>query len=144
MKPGYLSIETNEERKGLVRLLVAASQPDAAAPHAVRRIRYTARFNDSEAALMHSHELLKRRLLDPDAHLYRCPLERAIAAVESLGLRYNRVYLDAGLSDAQRSQIAFLSERYRARRRQKELIFQTLGYIALLILLLNLFVLSSA
>ena len=110
--------------------------------HSARRIRYIARFNDCEAGLMHTHEILKRRLLDPDTHLYRVPMEQAIAAIESLGLRHRRIYLDSDFSADTKAHIEALTERYRDRRRYQTAFFQTLGYIGVGILLFNLLVLS--
>lgn len=144
MKNGYLSIETHADHSGLIRILRDDTKPDARLERgSARQIRYIARFNDSEAGLMHTHEILKRRLIDLDAQLYRTPLAQGIAAIESLGLNHQRVYLDPDLAESIKSEIAALSERYRRRRRRKDAIFQILGYIAVAILLFNLFVLSS-
>lgn len=140
---GYLSIETHEDHPGLLRLVLSGHSPDPEPTlHRVRRIRYVARFNDREAGLMHTHEALKRHLLDPDTHLYRVSLERAIAAIESLGLSHRRIYLDPDLSAATRAQLDQFAARYRSRRQRLEAFFQTLGYIGVGILLFNLFVLS--
>lgn len=145
MKAGYLSIETHAEHPGRVRFVLSDHQPDPDPTlHGTRRIRYTARFNDREAALMHTHEILKRRLVDPDAHLYRVPLEHAIAAVESLDLTHRRLYLDADFSAATKTRITAFAERYRGRRARQDALFQTLGYIALGLLLFNMLVLSFA
>ncbi len=145
MTPGYLSIETHEAHRESIRFVLTPQAPDVEPTrHDVRRIRYVAHFHDSEAALMHSHEILKRHLLDRDAHLYRFPLERAIAAVESLGLRHRRIYLDPDLSDAAHTAIASFTAQYRRRRQRRDSFFQTVGYLALLLLLLNLFLLSAA
>jgi len=143
VKTGYLSIETHDEHRGVIRFVLSDRQPDPEPTlHSVRRIRYIARFNDCEAGLMHTHEILKRRLLDPDTHLYRVPMEQAIAAIESLGLRHRRIYLDSDFSADTKAHIEALAERYRARRRYQTAFFQTLGYIGVGILLFNLLVLS--
>jgi hypothetical protein len=112
------------------------------AEHASKRLRYIARFNDRQAAMMHTHELLKRRLIDLDARLYRVPLERAIAATESLDLKHRRIYLDAELSDESRMAIDAFAARFRTRRQAWAGIFLTMGYIGVGLLLLNLLVLS--
>jgi hypothetical protein len=143
VQSGYLAIETHRDRPGIVRLVLSTEAPDPApAAHADRRLRYVARFNDREAALMHTHEILRRRLIDLDTHLYRVPPERAIAAVESLDLKHRRIYLDSEFSDESRSAIASLTERLRSRRRAWATLFQTLGYIGIGILLFNMFFLS--
>jgi hypothetical protein len=143
VQTGYLAIETHRDRPGIVRLVLSTEAPDPApAAHADRRLRYVARFNDREAALMHTHEILRRRLIDLDTHLYRVPPERAIAAVESLDLKHRRIYLDSEFSDESLSAITSLTERLRSRRRAWATLFQTLGYIGIGILLFNMFFLS--
>jgi len=143
LQSGYLAIETHRDRPGIVRLVLSSESPDPASPaHAERRLRYVARFNDREAALMHTHEILKRRLLDQDAHLYRASLERAIAATESLDIRHRRIYLDPGISGESKEAIASLSKQMQARRRSWAAFFQTLGYIGIGILLFNMLFLS--
>jgi len=109
-----------------------------------RRLRYIARFNDSDAALMHTHEILKRRLIDADGHLYRVSAERAIAAIESVDLKCRRIYLDGELSDECKEAIASQAERLRSRRRAWAVVFQAFGYIGVGILLFNLCFLSLA
>jgi hypothetical protein len=143
VQSGYLAIETHRDRPGIVRLVSSTEAPDPAPEvHADRRLRYIARFNDVEAALMHTHEILRRRLIDLDTRLYRVPPERAIAAVESLDLKQRRTYLDSEFSDESRSAIASLTEGLRSRRRAWATIFQTLGYIGIGILLFNMLFLS--
>jgi hypothetical protein len=93
---------------------------------------------------MHTHEILKRRLLDLDAHLYRAPLEHAIAAVESLDLRHRRIYIDPDLGDETRVEIARLTDQNRRRLRRKDALFEAIGYIALGLLLFNLILVALA
>lgn len=140
MKTGYLSIETHEQHPGQVRLLLSRDKPELeSSTDAARVIRYIARFNDSEAGLMHTHEILKRRLLDLDSRLYRASLEQAIAALESIDLRHRRIYLDPDLSDESREGIAASTRRLVDLRRRKDLIFRLIGYVGLGLLLFNLF-----
>ena len=145
MQPGYLTVETHAGHAGLSRLKLRGEQP-APDPtgHEQPRIRYVAQFNDGDAALMHTHEILKRRLLDPDTHLYRVAPERAVAAVESLGLRHRRVYLDPDFSEQSRATIAQFTTRFVRQRERRERLFQTLGYIGIALLLFNLVTLSLA
>ena len=143
MRPGYISIQTHDAHRGWIRILVTAHRPAVDSdPQAGARIRYTAQFNDREAALMHTHELLKRRLLDPDAHLYRADLARAIAAVESVELRHRDVHWDPQIDDETRSEVERIVAANRVLQRHKDRFFQTLGYIGIGILLFNMFVLS--
>jgi hypothetical protein len=140
---GFLSIETHRDKPALVRLLLSTESPDPEPwVQAERRIRYIGRFTDSEAALMHVHEVLKRRLLDPDTRLYRVPVEQAIGAAESVELKHTRIYLDPDLGDAARASIARFAERIRRNNRRKARLFEILGYIGIGLLLFNLFFLS--
>lgn len=143
MEHGYLAVETHRNRPGLVRLVVSdhLPQPDTDDERDTQ-LRYAARFNDRDAALMHTHEILKRRLIDPDVHLYRAEMAHAIAAIESLGLSHRDVYIDPDLDAATRRTIETAREVITAQRRRKERLFETIGYIGIGMLLLNLFVLS--
>lgn len=143
MKPGYLSVQTHDAHASLVRLVVSkhAPGPDSGqrpAPH----VRYTARFNDSEAALMHAHETLKRRLVDADAHLYRTDLVQAIAAVAAIDLRHSEVYWDPAIDAATRDAIAARIERNRDAQQRWDRFFQIMGAIGIGLLLFNLLVLT--
>jgi hypothetical protein len=143
VQSGYLAIETHRDRPGIVRLVLSTEAPDPAPiARADRRLRYIARFDDQEAALMHTHEILRRRLIDPDTHLYRVSPERAIAAIESLDLKHRRTYLDSEFSDESRSAIASLTKRFLMQRRAWATVFETLGYIGIGILLFNMLFLS--
>lgn len=144
MTPGHLSILTNDRHPGLIRVLLDVDPPATEpAPGSPLRIRYVARFNDSDAALMHTHEILKRRLVDLDTHLYRASVEFAIAAVASLRLGHREVFLDNGLPAQIRAAIPGLTRSLQDRHRRKERLFETLGYIGIGLLLLNLLGLLS-
>lgn len=145
MHHGYLAVETHRKRPGMIRLFSAerSPAPERPDPHQPR-VRYVARFNDGTAALMHAHEFLKRRLIDPDTRLYRVSLERAIAAVQAIELRHRQVYIDPELDEESRMLIDVERaglQRIAARRRR---LFETIGYIGIGLLLFNLFVLSFA
>jgi hypothetical protein len=140
MQSAYLAIETHPARPGMVRLVLAPHQPDPdSTGQAGRRLRYVARFNDGDAAMMHTHELLRRRLVDLDARLYRVSCELAVAAIESLGLAHKRVYLDPEFEHRQRSEIAQRTLRFRHKRQLKERVFNYVGYMGIALLLFNLF-----
>ena len=78
MQPGVLYLETHAAHPGLVRVALADAPPPTGT-NVPARVRYAARFADRDAALMHTHELLRRRLVDVDARLYRTSLPAAIA-----------------------------------------------------------------
>ena len=145
MQQGFLAVETHRQRPNMVRLFSAAHSP-LPGTHSSHQpqVRYVARFNDREAALMHAHEVLKRRLVDPDTHLYRASLEQAVAAVEAIELKHRQIYLDPDLDEGCRARIAVERERLQRIAGRKRRLFEFIGYIGIGLLLLNLFVLSFA
>jgi hypothetical protein len=145
LRHGHLAVETHVDRTGLVRLFVAEHSPAPEADDSRQpQVRYVARFNDSEAALMHAHEHLKRRLIDPDSRLYRASLEQAVAAIETIELRHRRIYLDPNLGDGSLDAIDSESRRFRRIQERRRRFFEAMGYIGIGLLLFNLFVLSIA
>ncbi len=138
MKQGFIAVETHRDRPGIVRLLAndTIAEPDNA-DAGQPRIRYIARFNDIEAGLMHCHEVIKRRLIDLDNHLYRVPLERAIAAIESVELKHRRTYLDPSLDTSQDSEIHRQIERIQNIRLLWDRFFTMMGYLGIGLLLFN-------
>ncbi len=134
MQFGYVFVETHAARPGLLRIGVSASMPEVAARDAPR-IRYVARFNDREAAMMHAHELLKRHLRDVDSRLYQVSVTAAIGAIESLDLHHGRVYLDPQLDLGVQQSISEISALLRRRHQRMEWFFRILGYIAVGLLL---------
>lgn len=140
MQPGVLYLETHAAHPGLVRLALADTPPatdPSGDDSAAARVRYVARFADGDAALMHAHELLRRRLVDLDARLYRASLPSAIAAIESLDLSHRRIYVDPGLDAAS---VAAIEEREAGlvrHRRAVNRVWTVVGYVALGLLLLR-------
>ena len=142
MRQGYLLIETHPDFPGRVRLLrtdrlpAELAEPDSGSPPAQPRIRYAALFNDLDVAAMHAHTALRRGLIDIDARLYRTDPVRAVAAVESIGLRHRRVYLDPDLAadPTLKTEIT----RREARLRRRDQVWNGIGILALALLLLKL------
>ena len=143
MQTGYLTVETHAGHSGLSRVNLYSALPDPEPTGDTQpRIRYIAHFNDGDAALMHAHEILKRRLVDLEAHLYRVSAEHAVSAIEASDLRHRRVYLDPVFSDDSKLSIDELSARFRNQCRRRDHFFQTVGYIGIALLLFNLIALS--
>lgn len=142
MKAAYLSVQTHDAHPALTRILVSDEEPHpiggiGTLETASAKTRFVARFNDIDAALMHTHGLLRRRLVDLDARLYRTPLVNAIAAVESLDLRHQTLYLDPDLKPSEREEISRRVEMLQRRRQRSNRCFEILGWIGLALLLLN-------
>ena len=138
MQPGVLYLETHAAHPGLVRVALAdVPPPNDPGKDPAARVRYAARFADGDAALMHTHELLRRRLVDVDARLYRTGLPAAIAAVESLDLSHRRLYVDPGLDADSVAAIGRVQARLVRHRQLVGRIWNVVGYVALGLLLLR-------
>lgn len=138
MQPGVLYLETHAAHPGLVRVALAdAPPPTGAGANVVARVRYAARFADRDAALMHTHELLRRRLVDVDARLYRTSLPAAIAAIESLDLSHRRLYVDPDLDADSVAAISRAQTRLVRHRQVVERVWTVVGYVVLGLLLLR-------
>jgi hypothetical protein len=138
MQPGVLYLETHAAHPGLVRVALAdVPPPTEVGADAAAHVRYAARFADGDAALMHAHELLRRRLVDLDARLYRTSLPAAIAAVESLDLSHRRLYVDPGLDADSVATIRRAQARLVRHRQLVDRIWTVVGYVVLGLLLLR-------
>ena len=139
MRRGYLLIETRADRPGLVRVFGTETETEPAPTFPQRadlpRLRYCAYFHDLDAALMHIHEPLRRRLVDIDQRLYRVDPLDAVAAAQSVGLRYWQTYIDAELADDPK--LAELVTSKRQRRKRFQLLWNIVGILAILLLLLK-------
>jgi hypothetical protein len=109
----------------------------AASDDAAERVCHVVRFNDLDAGLMHAHENLKRRLIDPDTHLYRTDLAHAIAAIEAVALRHHTVYSDPAIDPACRQQVDRLIARHRRWQQRQDALFRAMGAVGIGILLFN-------
>lgn len=136
MQPGVLYLETHAAHPGLVRVALADAPPPTGT-NVPARVRYAARFADRDAALMHTHELLRRRLVDVDARLYRTSLPAAIAAIESLDLSHHRLYVDPGLDADSVAAIGAAQTRLVRHRQLADRVWTVVGYVALGLLLLR-------
>ncbi|MCG6859712.1 MAG: hypothetical protein LJE70_00250 [Chromatiaceae bacterium] len=138
MGEGYLVIETHAEHPGLVRILAAKANPGESELRggADPRVRYVARFDDLDAAQMHVHARLKRRLVDVDTRLYRADAIASVAAAQSLALRHRQIYLDPELARDPKLKQAI--ERHRRQHRAADRFWQLVGAAAVIFLLLKL------
>jgi hypothetical protein len=129
MRQGYLTIETNHAHPGMIRLRGLDSSPTAFPSY----LKYVARFPDVDAALMHFHSGLRRRLVDVDKRLYRASETEAIAVSEAIELPHRRIYLDPEL--AQDPNLPGAVERLHRSHRFCARLFDLIGILALLALL---------
>ncbi|MCF7983283.1 MAG: hypothetical protein K9L70_02675 [Thiohalocapsa sp.] len=128
MQAGYLVVETNPALPGIVRVRGAATPPSFDSPD----VRFCARFTDIDAALMHFHAGLRRRLIDADNKLYRSDVRDAVAVAGAIELSHRTVYMAPSLSDD--PQLARLIERLHARHAAVDRTFNAIGIFALILL----------
>jgi hypothetical protein len=129
MEPGYLLVEVHPGQRGLVRLRSTRQAPAHSSP----ALRFAARFDDIDAAMMHAHEGLRRRLVDVDQRLYRSGITAAVAVADAVELPHRRHYLDPALADDPSLTTAI--DRLHARHQRWERIFNGIGVGAVILLL---------
>ncbi len=139
MRPGYLSIQTEEDLPGKVLIgaspslpavLTGSARPNPLSPS---QLHFCARFEDLDAAVMHFHGAMPRRLVDCDRRLYRVSVVDAVAAADAIMLSHRRVYIAPALVDS--APLAQAIARRRARHLRWSRLFDGIGYLALLFLL---------
>ncbi|MGB5735933.1 MAG: hypothetical protein WBM40_15965 [Thiohalocapsa sp.] len=129
MRSGYLTIETHPAYPDVLRLSGMETLP----PERPDSLKYAARFNDLDAALMHFHSALRRRLVDVDRRLYRGPAASAVAAADAIELPHRRIFIDPELQ--QDPAVAESIERLHRSHHRWERFFDLIGLGALLLLL---------
>lgn len=137
MKTGFLSLITHSEHPGLVRAQLGDTPPELKALEDGGEIRYVARFRDGEAGLMHVQNAMHSYLEDLENRIYRRPLGEMIACVEADGLDHERVWMDPALDETILNQIDRGAEKRRISRKRSDRIWQIVGYLALLLLILT-------
>jgi hypothetical protein len=129
MRSGYLYLTSCRNPPGSVCLHEAAIPPAGG-----DGIPIIVRFADVDAAVMHFHQGLHRRLLDPDRHAYRATLPQAAAVLDAIDLRHQRTYLSPEL--AKDKALPAEVERLRKSHQRVRRIFDWVGIFALVLLLL--------
>ncbi|ESQ14604.1 MAG: hypothetical protein N838_27425 [Thiohalocapsa sp. PB-PSB1] len=133
MRLGYLLIETNPALPGFIRVRGVGSKPNQFPDY----LKYVARFTDLDAALMHFHKDLSRRLVDLDRGLYQISEEYAAAVAEAIELPHRRLFIDPEL--AQNHIFLDTIERLHRSHQRSARIFDLIGVLALLMLLVTAF-----
>ena len=130
MRAGYLYLTPCTGLPDAVCLHEAAVPPTGGAETPV--IAY---FWDLDAAMMHFHADLRRRLLDPDRKAYRADMAEAAAVLDAIDLRHQRTYLSPALAGSPELDAA--TARLRAKHLLVRRVFDWVGVIGLLLLLLT-------
>ena len=136
MKTGFLTLETHPEHSGLVRVRLRDVMPELTLQPDGTSIRYVARFDDVEAGQMHVQNAMHGRLVNMEKRIYRSNLGEIIACVEADDLEHARIWIDPEISVTEREHIETLAQRRRRRHRIVDRIWQTVGILGLLYLLI--------
>jgi hypothetical protein len=136
MKTGFLSLTTHPEHPGLVRARIHDKLPELQRQNDGGEIRYLARFRDSEAGLMHVQNAMHAALVDREQRIYCKSLVKMIACVEADTLDHERVWIDPEIPAEELEQINTQTRQRKVLRRRIDLIWQIVGYLGLLLLLL--------
>ncbi len=130
MRAGYLYITACRDLPQAVCLREAAVPPGLSDEAGV--VVY---FQDLDAAAMHFHAGLRRRLLDVDRKAYRADMAEAAAVLDAIDLHHHCAYLapDVAASPA----LAAATDRLRRKHLRVRRIFDWVGILALLLLLLT-------
>ena len=133
MREGYLLIETNPAHPGKVRLRGMDDLPKGAAAGADPNVRFIARFRDLDAAVMHFHASLSRRLLDVNERIYRADPVEAVSVADAIELSHRCIYIDPALE--RDGLLTAAIERLHRRHRRWERFFNGVGIAAVIFLL---------
>lgn len=136
MNSGFLSLITHPDYPGLVRTQIQDSLPELTSREDGSEIRYLARFQDIDAALMHVQNMMRAALVDLENRIYRKPLEEMIACVEADALEHSRVWIDPALTAEEQAHIDTMTEQLKSSRRRIDRIWQVVGLLGVLLLLL--------
>ena len=141
MESGLLYLETSPSHEGLVRI---RSETDAAralsktqtAPGDDAQGRLVLRFHDIDAARMHAHQAMRRRLVDVDAGTYRVSLIEAIACIQAIRLKHQPVFIDPTLTEQMLGDIAIRVKAKQRHAANVDRFWQIVGGLAVVFLVL--------
>ena len=138
MKTGYLVLETHPNHKGMIRARIRDELPNTQDSDEGSTIRYIARFDDIEAALMHLHSELNHQLIDLDSRLYKADIKDAISAIESDQLRHQQVWIDPSINEQDRADIEAHTAQLKKRHNIQNRIWMIVGgFFVLLFFVMN-------
>jgi hypothetical protein len=129
MQSGYLVIATDPGRPDFVYVETDSSAPNPSRPG----LRFAARFSDIDAAMMHFHEPLRRRLKQLEPRCYGVELDEAIAVAEAIDLDHRAVFIDPQVAGHHR--IRERTETLRRRHRRVDRWLHAVGILAVLVLI---------
>lgn len=136
MKTGFLTLITHSDHPGLVRARIRNKLPELKRQEDGSEIRYVARFKDIDAGLMHVQNVMHSALADLEHRIYRVSLPQMIACVEADDLDHARIWMDPALSAGELAEIDRLTKQRKSSRRRIDQIWQIVGWLGLLLLLL--------
>ena len=85
---------------------------------------------------------MAKSMVDIDDRLYRTELATAIAAIESIDLRHERLYVDPETLQRSGDEIRNRTDVFTRRRLWRDRMFRGMGFVGIALLLFNLLFLS--
>lgn len=137
MKTGFLTLITHPDHQGLVRVIIRDRLPEIKKQDDGSEIRYVARFEDIDAGMMHVQNIMHSALVDLENRIYRGSLPQIIATVEADYLDHSRIWMDPVLSEENLEEIDALIKQQKASQRRTNRIWQIVGWLGLLLLVLT-------
>lgn len=129
MRAGYLYITPCGDKPEAVCLQEAEIAPEA--PEGAGIVAF---FWDLDAAMMHFHADLRRRLLDADRRAYRADMVEAAATLDAIELQHQRTYLAPALAAS--TALTEATARLHHKHLRSRQLFDWVGILALLLLFL--------
>ncbi len=134
MYAGYLSLSSDPEQPGVLRVRASREPPAGIPTPQDPDLRYVARFDDLDAGRMHLHESLRHGLLDVESGRYRADLAFAVAALEADGLRHERVWIDPAAGPEVLSRVARQVDDLKRGQRRRDRLWRCVGWGAIVLL----------
>jgi hypothetical protein len=125
-----LLLETQPDQPGVVSVSARDGMPRLDQ----LGLRFAARFDDIDAALMHLHECLRRHLNTLEPRSYRVDLEEAVAAADAVELDHRRIFVEPEL--AAHGTLDARIEALHRRHRRYDRLMNAIGVFALIALIL--------
>lgn len=94
MKKAWIVLEHAADTMDAMRFSVHDTQPQPG-----DSVIYYCQFSDSEAAMMHIHNLLKRSLIDLDQHSYAATVVESLAAIKAIELHRSDEWVNPSINE---------------------------------------------
>lgn len=130
MRKGYLLLETQPDQPEVVSVRTQETVPRLD----WSGLRFVARFDDIDAALMHLHAGLRRHLYSLEPQRYAVSIDEAVAAADAIELDHRRVFIEPELAEC--GTLHKQIQRLHRQHQRFDWLMHAIGALALVILIL--------